>query len=616
MTPPPARDLLHPPNLTHGWAGLLVEALVRHGVDTFFVAPGARSTPLTTAVARHPTARAVVHFDERGTSFAALGYGRATGRPAAWVTTSGTAVANGLPAAMEAGADGVPLLLLTADRPPELRGTGANQTVDQVKLFGDVVRWFVDLPVPAATLPPAMVLTAAAQAVHHARRAPAGPVHLNCPFRKPLEPAPDGFDFAAYAADLAAWAAADAPYTGYPAPVPAPDDAGLDAVAHALAAARRGVVVCGRLEAPEAAAAARALARALGWPLLPDAASRLRFGLDSRATEDGATEDDIMEGEAAVCAPHYDALLGAGAFADAHRPDAAIHLGGTFVSKRLRLWLDAARPRPWVVARPSPQRLDPTHAVTHHVEAAVAPFCRRLAARLEGRHMEAEAGWRRRWTEASAAVARVLDAPDALGDADALTEPRTARLVTRHRPAGHALVLASSMPVRDADRYGDAAGAGGLVAANRGASGIDGTVATAAGVAHGTGRPVTLLIGDLALLHDLSSLHLLAGAPVVVVALNNDGGGIFHFLPIAAHTDVFEPFFGTPHGRTFEGAAAMFGLAYHRPTTPRAFADAYAAACTAAEQAGASALIEVATDRAANRALHAALDERVAEAVA
>jgi len=176
------------PNVQYLWAKLIVEELLRSGAGHFFLAPGSRSTPLALAVARNRRARYHVHFDERGTAFAALGYGRATGKPAVWITTSGTAVANGLPAVVEAATDGVPLILLTADRPPELRETGANQTIDQAKIFGDYVRWQLDLPVPDPAIDPAFVLTTVDQAVYRSLRAPAGPVHLNCMFREPLVP--------------------------------------------------------------------------------------------------------------------------------------------------------------------------------------------------------------------------------------------------------------------------------------------------------------------------------------------------------------------------------------------------------------------------------------------
>ena len=208
----PAPDsVLNAPNVNHLWAALLVEELVRQGVGLFVVGPGSRSTPLAVAVAQNPRAEALVHIDERGGAFAALGYGRATGAPAAWITTSGTAVANGLPAAVEADAAGVPLLLLTADRPPELRDTGANQTIRQPPLFASVARWTADLAPPTTEIDAAYVLTSAAHAVARARGLHAGPVHLNCPFREPLAPVENGTG--ALPEHLKPWASGDAPYT-------------------------------------------------------------------------------------------------------------------------------------------------------------------------------------------------------------------------------------------------------------------------------------------------------------------------------------------------------------------------------------------------------------------
>lgn len=581
---------LDAPNLTYLWTQLLVEELVRCGVRLFVVAPGSRSTPLAVAVARHPGAQHVVHFDERGGAFAALGYGRATGRPAAWITTSGTAVANGWPAVVEASVDGVPLLLLTADRPPELADTQANQTVDQVKIFGAYVRWQADLPVPASDVDPAYVLTTASQAVHRAVRSPSGPVHLNCRFRKPLEPATEAFD-EALVAPLRVWASSGRPYTRYDATAEA-SSAALAPVADRIQSAARGLVVAGSLRTPDEAAAVRALAVHLGWPLLPDVRSQLRVGPAGKAVR-VAHADQVLAGEAA---------------GDALRPDVVLHLGGRFVSQRWEHFFVACAPAARVVVDERPVRLDPTHCVTHRVQAGVETFCRRL---MSGEGAPPDSGWRAAWRAAETAASEAVEA--VLAEEERLSEPAVARQVSRLLPDGHGWMLASSMPVRDANRYAapaDAAPA--LVTANRGASGIDGTVATAAGLARGLGRPVTLTIGDLALLHDLNSLALLRTAPVVAVVLNNDGGGIFHFLPIAEHADVFESHFGTPHGRTFEHAAALFDLPYRRPETPPAFADAYRAAV----RSGRSALIEVTTDRVANRALHDRLEARAVARVA
>ncbi len=572
------------PNRNRLWADLLVEELVRCGVTFFCMAPGSRSTPLVTAVAAHPKARQMVHFDERGTAFFALGHARATGCPAAWITTSGTALANGFPAIVEAATDGVPMLLLTADRPPELRDTRANQTIDQVKLFGEYVRWAFDLPAPDGAVDPAMVLTTIDQAVYRATAPPPGPVHLNCMFREPLAPDPGGEDLRTDV--LRPWFERGKPQTTYVARRALPAGDTLSDLRAAVDAAR-GLVVAGRLDTPSEAEAVLHLAGALGWPLLADIGSQLRLG-----TEAGGD----------VRIDHYDLLLHSPGFRVAHHPDVVLYFGRSATSKRLMQFLEAHRPGVFAVIRNDPFRFDPTHQVTHRVEADVAACCRVF---LDGPPpVAAPAGWLEAWRSASDRLEAVLSQEGRDGE---LLEPRLARALSTALPEDHGLFLASSMPVRDMDAFGSGRSARVRVASNRGASGIDGTVASAAGFAGGLAQPVTLVIGDLALLHDLNSLALVRGRPVVIVALNNDGGGIFHFLPIARHADVFEPFFGTPHGRTFEAAARMFDLAYAAPGSVSAFVKAYRAACAR----GGPALIEVRTDRHRNRAFHRRIQEDV-----
>ena len=570
------------------WAHLIVEELVRCGVGFFCVAPGSRSTPLVAALADNKKAQSLVHFDERGTAFAALGYARATGLPAAWITTSGTAVANGLPAVVEAATDGVPMILLTADRPPELRQTGANQTVDQPDIFGDFVRWRFDLPAPSLDVDPASVLTTVDQAVYRAGRSPKGPVHLNLMFREPLIPAP-GEDEAPAGPER--WQDASEPYTRYATTEPTVNDAEIGALWERLRPVERGLVVAGRLATPAQGEAVEKFALSLGWPLLPDVGSQVRLGGDRRNVA------------------FYDVLLADAAFVEAHAPEAVLHFGGRALSKRLEGFVARHRPDPYVVVREHPYRLDPGHLVTHSVESDVEHFCAALDRAASERPSASDASWTSGWRAASGKVESVLDR--ALGGGDGLDEPLVARLVSREVAEGHGLVVASSMPIRDLDAFAAVDGAGVPVAANRGASGIDGTVATAAGFARGIGGPVTLLIGDLALLHDLNSLAMLRGLPVTVVVLNNDGGGIFSFLPVSDHKPFFEPFFGTPQGMGFEGAAAMFGLRYENPETPEEFLAAY----RAARWANSPSLIEVGTDRNENVAVHRRLLERVAIAV-
>jgi 2-succinyl-5-enolpyruvyl-6-hydroxy-3-cyclohexene-1-carboxylate synthase len=548
-------------------------------VDFFCVAPGSRSTPLVAALAANEKARSLVHFDERGTAFAALGYARATGTPAAWITTSGTAVANGLPAVVEASTDGVPMILLTADRPPELRQTGANQTIDQLDIFGDYVRWRFDLPAPEEAVDPAMVLTTVDQAVYRARRAPSGPVHLNLMFREPFIPEPE--DREGELPAPARWLKHGEPYTRYAATRPAVNLDEVGRLWEALRPVQRGLVIAGRLPSRKQGEAALRLAESLGWPLLPDVGSQIRLG---------ARSENLVS--------YHDALLASETFREAHAPEAVLHLGGRAVSKRLEQFLAESRPEPYVVVRENPFRLDPGHQATNSVEADVVGFCTALAKLAERQPPAQAASWAASWRGASEKVDGCLDY--SFEGAKELNEPLAARLISQHILDEHGLCVASSMPIRDLDTYAAPDGAPVSVAANRGASGIDGTVATAAGFARGSGRPLTLLIGDLALLHDLNSLAMLRHLPVVLVVLNNDGGAIFSFLPVANHRAFFEPYFGTPQGLSFEHAAEMFGLDYERPRSATDFVEAYCAACSLSGPT----LIEVRSDREENVALH------------
>lgn len=574
------------PNLNRCWADLIVEELVRCGVTQFYLAPGSRSTPLTTAVAAHAEARSSIHYDERGTAFMALGYGRSTGRPAAWITTSGTAVANGMPAVVEASVDRVPMLLLTADRPPELRDTGANQTIDQVKLFGDYVRWFADLPTPTEDISPAYVLTTVDQAVHRARRRPAGPVHVNCMFRKPLGPEPDGHDWSEYVSQVESWSGRNTPYTTYEQPSCKVMEGDISTVAQVVKEVKQGVVVAGPLSDPGAAEAVTRLAERLGWPLFSDIGSGAR--LHQRSPNAIA---------------YADHLLASGDLVSTYVPEVVVQAGGRPTSKRLVEYLAQSRPTQYIVVQSHPCRYDPHHQVTHRIEADVASWCDALLHRIE--RPASSSCWLHGWQQAQQAAAEALN--QLLGEEDDLSEPLVARRITQLVGARHGLVLGSSMPIRDADMYGVPDGPPVRVVANRGASGIDGLIATAAGVCDGLGQPTTVLLGDLALLHDLNSLALARQRPLIIVVINNDGGGIFHFLPIAEQSDVFEAYFGTPHGLTFEGAGTLFGLRYVRAKSVEGFSKSYQEAL----DRGTGTLIEVATDRSANRDVHRMLLEAV-----
>ncbi len=571
------------------WASLLVEECVRQGVTTFYAAPGSRSTPLVMAAARHPSVRLFMHVDERATAFSALGYARATGRPAAWITTSGTALANGFPAIVEASLEAVPMLLLTADRPPELRDTDANQTIRQDHLFGSHVRWFLDIPTPSDDIPPGWLLSTVDEAVWRART---GPVHLNCMYRKPLVPEPAdvpprhdwwmGEDVLSDDASWNRWVSGSQPFCRSLQSLSC-DDAALEAIADRIMAASRPCAVFGRLrgEAQEIREAACAFLTRYGAVGVADIGSQLRLGMG----------DDLL-------LPSMDALL----YGDAQghlEPDLILHFGATPVSRRLQEWAPGAER---IVVDHRLQRIDPQHRGGWRLEWDAVAVLKDLAAHSNGHPGSDGSPWLSSWNPVRQAVKAWLE--EDLGET--LTEQRTAFELTRRIPATCAFVVASSNSVRHADQFAAMDGHAVPVSANRGASGIDGTLATAAGFADGSGRRPVVLIGDLALQHDLTSLALCADRAGVVVVINNDGGGIFSYLPIRDHTDLFEPWFGTPHGQHFAAAARQFSMGYEQPGTLQEFRSAL----DRAFEGETPVLIEVTTDRSANlteqrRLLHA-----------
>lgn len=572
------------PNINHLWAALLIEELTRAGVSGFCLSPGSRNTPLAMAAMKQTAVPAIMHFDERGAAFHALGWARGSGRPTVLICTSGSAAANYWPAVVEASKSRVPLIMLTADRPPELLECGANQAIDQTRLFGGYTRWSLNLPCPDTAISPAYLLSTADQAVYCARRAPAGPVHLNCAFREPLAPAALGGPFTDYLDAVRDWQDGERPYTRWHSPKrPLTNSDRQETVQHINGVAR-GVVVAGRLRNQEEAQAVCELAKALHWPLLPDALSGLR----------------VAFGAPSVVA-YYDQLLMAGPFRAQFNPELVLHLGGEITSKRLMEHLGALRPRYWHVAD-HPLRHDPMHLVTDRYETDLTDFCTWLKKAAKERTAP---GWAAEFTKLSGLVGKTIDAW--LTEQPVLTEMHVARSVSRCRPPGSLLFFGNSMPVRDLDRYGAADGAPGWIEANRGASGIDGNIATAAGLARGHGVPVTAVLGDLAALHDLNSLTLIRDLPLTLVIVNNDGGGIFSFLPIAEYPEYFEACFGTPHGMDFSGAAKMFGLAYTRPDSPADFDAAFSAACAS----GKASIVEAVTNRAANLQAHRELQQRI-----
>jgi 2-succinyl-5-enolpyruvyl-6-hydroxy-3-cyclohexene-1-carboxylate synthase len=544
------------------FAATLVDEWVRAGVSEAVIAPGSRSTPLALALDAHAAIRVHVHIDERSAGFFALGLGLATGRPAVVLTTSGTAAVELHPAIVEAHHACVPLVACTSDRPPELIDVGASQAIDQVHLFGRAVRWFADPGVPAAATAGTW-RSLAARAIVEARggRGAPGPVHLNLAFREPLvgEPGP----------------LAPARLDGGPWHTTAPDAPAVFDVSDRVAG-RRGVVVAGA-GAP-APSVVHGIADALGWPVLADARSRSR-----------------VPAPATVGA--FDALLRVPEFAAANRPEVILRLGAPLTSRVLNEWLASSGAHE-VVVHPHHVWLDPDHTAATMTAAVTVD-----------RPVPAPNGWLQAWADAERRAQAALDAT--LGGYASLTEPAVARALLDAVAPNATLVVSSSMPVRDLEWYGRPR-QGVRVLANRGASGIDGVVSTALGVAAGTrDGPTFALLGDLALLHDVGGLLGASdrGLDCTMVVIDNDGGGIFSFLPQAdvVAADRFERLFGTPHGADLGPLAEAYGVAV---TAVDAIGDLPRALGGPGVR-----MVLVRTERGANVAIHREINAAVAAAI-
>lgn len=523
------------PNINMAWTMLAAEECARLGVRHAVISPGSRSAPLAVAFARHPSIETHVAHDERGGAFMALGIAKASGLPAVHVMTSGTAVANVLPAMVEARMTRTPLLIFAADRPPELRDCGANQAIPQAQLLAGAARWSVDLPCPTSEIPAEFVLSTIDEAFARAcgfAGAQGGGVHLNWQFREPLAPDTRAWD-ENWLASIARWSGSKEPWRHAMPSVAV--EVEIDSA----------IVVAGCVRG----STARSLSRWKGT-LLADVTSGLAdvgtAGADLvlRAAFDGSTTEKRAANEALRRALQVDAI--------------AI-VGDPVVSKRLNAWI-AAQPTGVTIFGAGDPRVDPAHRADA-VYAGPATLC-------ASRGLKPHAGWKRALSVATRASAQTLDAERALCEPTAMAS--VVKCVEASRDHSHGTVFyGSSMPIRDADFLAIAPPKGWHASANRGASGIDGLVATAVGHAHATKEPVIAFVGDVSALHDVGSLQLaaLVETPLVIVVLNNDGGGIFRYLPIAKHDDVFEACFTTPHGLVFADIARSFGLAVEAPKT-------------------------------------------------
>ncbi|OOC54196.1 MULTISPECIES: 2-succinyl-5-enolpyruvyl-6-hydroxy-3-cyclohexene-1-carboxylic-acid synthase [Nocardiopsis] len=518
-------------------ARVLVDELTRCGLAEAVVAPGSRSTPLALALVAHPGVRVHVRIDERSASFLALGLARASRRPVAVVCTSGTAAANFHPAVMEADESGVPLLVLTADRPPELRGTGANQTVDQIGLYGGAVRMFAEVGTPDPL--PGMVAywrSLVCRAWGSAVGGRPGPVHLNVAFRDPLTP-DDGAGAHPWPEPLEG-REGDRPWISRPGPV-------VEPAAFTLPAVERGVIVCG--DGDYDPVPFLALAEMTGWPLLAEPTS------NARRAGAVSTYRQLLASPSLVSGPPPELVVSVGRPNLSRQTLAFLRRAGRHVVVSSGTVGDPAASLPNSFS-------DPVRTATDVVAAVAPPAGLDLGS-------PQRTDWSRTWERAESAARSALDA--VLDAEETLSEPRLARDLASHVSAGSLLFAGSSMPIRDLDATMRAR-CGVRLVGNRGVSGIDGTVSTAVGAAlahqSGGGGHAYALLGDLAVLHDQNGLVIGPGEArpdLALVVVNNDGGGIFSGLEQAGHPD-FERVFGTPHGISMERVAAVADLPYTR----------------------------------------------------
>jgi 2-succinyl-5-enolpyruvyl-6-hydroxy-3-cyclohexene-1-carboxylate synthase len=559
-----------------------VDELVRCGVREAVTSPGSRSTPLVLSLARDKRLRATSHVDERGAAFFALGIAKTTGVPAALACTSGTAAANYLPAVIEAHEARVPLLVLTADRPPELRDLGAGQTIDQVKLYGTAAKWFLEVddhPVTPERL--RWLRQLACRAFWTTVDGRPGPVHLNFSLREPLvlgEPLPED----------ESGRAGRRPWVTRPKAAGQPSPTLVESLRDEIQTRPRALIVAGRSERdPQLPASLAGFADWAAMPLLADPLSGAR------------------RGPAAIA--HYDALLRDPEWAAEHEPDLVIRVGDLPTSKPLRRWLHGIDDALQITLDAENAWQDPAGAVATIIPTDPRLTLDAVAARFKLRPDRAWIdSWHRADRQASAAIARALEP-------SGLSEPRVAAELGSALPPQATVVVASSMPVRDVETFFPAREHPPRVLANRGANGIDGTVSTAFGCAAAADGPVLLLIGDVALIHDLNGLLAAGrlGLKLTIVLLHNDGGGIFDFLPVSGEGEEYVQHVATPHGLDFAHAATLFGVGYEVATT----VDDFRAALGRALGADGTSIVAVPTDRAANVKLHGAVWDEVTGAI-
>lgn len=527
-------------NINLLWASLFIEELIRLGVSDFCIAPGSRSTPLTLAVANHPKAIKHIHFDERGLGFLALGLSTASLKPVAIITTSGSAVANLYPAIIEAKQSNIPLIIISADRPPELINCGANQAIDQHGIFSNNPCFFAQIPSPNIDISPAFLLTTIDQGLAKQKQC-AEPIHFNAAFVEPFYPSSHNIDYQDYLSILKKWPSNNLPYTQY-------IQTEIQPVVQAnILKNKKVIVIIGRSPSNSNVQAVIDFTQLHKQPLLCDIQS------SSVNSPNNIVYYDL-------CLLRDDFVL------ELSKADIIIQFGEQLISKRLSQFIANFSGEYWLVNQGN-KRIDPSHQVTKRFECNTESWAKSY---LSSYNLQLKT-WTTDFLSLSKAVEKLVISP--YFDKNKFNEINIVRVLDKQLPINSPLFIGNSMPVRLADmfmRHNTC-----HVYTNRGASGIDGLLATAIGIAKQKAQVMTLLIGDTSFLYDLNSLALLKqlDMPFVIVLLNNDGGSIFNLLPVPEQQK--QDYYQLPHGYTFKASCEQFGVSYYHPTNIDMFKDDY-----------------------------------------
>lgn len=555
-----------------------ITGLIHAGVGDVVISPGSRSTPLAMLMAEHEEMNTIINIDERSAGFFALGMAKASRKPVALLCTSGTAAANYYPAIIEASLSRVPLIVLTADRPHELRDIGAPQAINQIHLYGEHVRWFAEMALPESGQEN-YAKTAGVRAVKEAMGQLKGPVHLNFPFREPLIPLLDPYPFKREESAISI-------ENGH---LTAPSET-FEKLAQEWQAVKRGLIICGPIDEPSFSEAVQTLAFKLGFPILADPLSQLRSS--------SSTESMVIDS--------YDAILKSEA-ADFLKPELIIRFGGMPVSKPLSLFVKKLRNVEHVIIDSGSGWRDPHNVGTKMVYCEETVFCTEMAKRINERKTSL---WSSIWHDMDSITKDVIS--EHIVREEGLDEGKAVYELAGLLPEQSTIFVGNSMPIRDLDTFFHKTNKNVRIMGNRGANGIDGVVSTALG-ASVYERPLFLVIGDLSFFHDMNGLLAakLHKLNVTIILLNNDGGGIFSYLPQAEEPKHFEVLFGTPTGLNYEHAVRM----YHGQYTRVFDWEGYRMAVMDAVSYDGLNVIEVPTDREKNIVSHRAMWERVSREI-